>query len=487
MNPPAVSATDITKHYGATAALDRVSFAVMTGEVHALVGKNGAGKSTLVRILGGALRPDLGEIEIDGISRKLTSPHAAISAGIITIPQELHLVPALSIAENLTMGDPPQRRLLGFVPVVDRRTMIEEARAVLAQLDFAPDPRMRVDRLNFAERQLVAIAKALRRRCRVLMLDEPTAALESREITRLFAVLERLKRQAGVIYISHRLEEIVSLADRCTILRDGRIVASVARGSFGVADLAHAMAGDVAEKPRTIRAPTGAVVLEEANQVDGIRLHAGEIVGLAGLLGSGTEERLQGLFGLRTTRDFAGARTRRKVNSPAAAIASGIGMVPGERRLGLVRSLSVSDNILLPSLDRLHRIGRLDRRQGARLVNELMDMLDIRPRDPKLRAGALSGGNQQKVIIAKWLARRVGVLLLDEPTQGVDVAAKAQIHALVEDFVERGGAALVNSSDISELVFLCDAILAVRRGQIIRRFDHATRIEEVQVQAAIGG
>ena len=487
MNPPSVSATDITKRYGATAALDGVSFAVMTGEVHALVGKNGAGKSTLVRILGGALRPDLGEIAIDGIPRKLTSPHDAILAGIITIPQELHLVPALSIAENLTMGDPPQRRLLGVVPVIDRRGMIEEARTVLAQLDFAPDPRMRVDRLSFAERQLVAIAKALRRRCRVLMLDEPTAALESREINRLFAVLERMKRHAAIIYISHRLEEIVSLADRCTILRDGRIAASVARGSFGVADLAHAMAGDVVEKLRTVRAPTGAVVLAETNEVDGIRLHAGEIVGLAGLLGSGTEERLQSLFGLRNARDFISARKRREINSPSAAIASGIGMVPGERRLGLVMSLSVRDNILLPSLDRLHRIGHLDKRQGARLVNELMETLDIRPRNPKLRAGALSGGNQQKVIIAKWLARRVGVLLLNEPTEGVDVAAKAQIHALVEDFVARGGAALVNSSDISELVFLCDAILAVRRGQIIRRFDRAAGIEEVQVQAAIGG
>jgi ABC-type sugar transport system ATPase subunit len=225
----------------------------------------------------------------------------------------------------------------------------------------------------------------------------------------------------------------------------------------------------------------------ETNEVDGIRLHAGEIVGLAGLLGGGTEERLQSLFGLPTTRDVVGARKRREINSPSAATAFGIGMVPGERRLGLVMSLSVSDNILLPSLDRLHRIGCLDKRQGARLVNELMETLDITPRNPKLRAGALSGGNQQKVIIAKWLVRRVGVLLLNEPTQGVDVAAKAQIHALVEDFVARGGAALVNSSDISELVFLCDAILAVRRGQIIRRFDRAAGIEEVQVQAAIGG
>jgi ABC-type sugar transport system ATPase subunit len=230
------------------------------------------------------------------------------------------------------------------------------------------------------------------------------------------------------------------------------------------------------------------VVLQEADQVDPITLHAGEIVGLAGLLGSGAEERLARLFGVGDAG--GGARTagaKRGADGPAAAIASGIGMVPGERRLGLVMGLSVADNILLPSLDRLSRRGQLDKRQGARLVAELMEALDIRPRLPQIRAGALSGGNQQKVVIAKWLARRVSVLLLNEPTQGVDVAAKAQIHRLVAAFARNGGAALVSASDFAELVLLCDAVLAVRRGRIVERFARGAGLDEARVQAAIGG
>jgi ribose transport system ATP-binding protein len=229
------------------------------------------------------------------------------------------------------------------------------------------------------------------------------------------------------------------------------------------------------------------MVLEEANRIDGIRLRAGEVIGLAGLLGSGAEERLRRLFGLGNQRGFVRIhRAERKVDSPAVAIASGIGMVPGERRLGLVMCLSVGDNILLPSLGQLSRHGHLDKRKGVRLVAELMDLLDIQPRRPEIRASSLSGGNQQKVIIAKWLARGVGVLLLNEPTQGVDVAAKAQIHALLEDFVRRGGAVLVSSSDLAELLVLCDAVLALRHGRIVERFERGPGLDEARIQAAIG-
>ena len=489
MTTPAASARAIQKRFGATRALDGVDFDVLPGEIHALVGENGAGKTTLVRILGGVHQPDQGEITVAGAPRRFASPHDAIAAGVATIPQELRLVPALSIAENVTLSDPPVRRWFGL-PVLDRARMREEARAQLAQLDFTPDPDRRVDRLSFAERQLVAIAKALRQRCRLLILDEPTAALETREIERLFAVLARMKTQGtAIIYVSHRLDEVVALADRCTVLRDGRVAAHSRRGAFSVADLVRAMTGRAAAGVSTKAIEPGAIVLEDIKErPDAIRLRSKEVLGLAGLLGSGTDRVLRRLFGVRGETSTVRIReTERRLSSPTAAIKAGIGMVPGERRLGLVMGLSVRDNILLPSLDRLARGGRLDRTAGDRLVAELMELLDIRPRQPQLKASALSGGNQQKVILAKWLARRVGVLLLDEPTQGVDVAAKAQIHTLIRDFAARGGAVLVSSSDLAELTRICDGILTLHKGRVTACMERSEGFDEKRLHAAIGG
>ena len=489
MATPAARARGISKQFGATRALDGVDFDVMPGEIHALVGENGAGKSTLVRILGGVHRPDTGVIAVEGQACRFNGPQDAIAAGITIIPQELRLVPALSVAENLTLGDPPLRHVLGM-RLIDRAAMRAEARAALAELDFAPDPDARIDRLSFAERQIVAIAKALRKRCRLLILDEPTAALESREIDRLFAVLTRMKAQgAAIIYVSHRLDEVVTLADRCTVLRDGRVTAMSKRGAFGVTDLVQAMTGRATESLQAGGVGPGAVLLEEpGDRPDAVCLRANEVVGLAGLLGSGTDRVLKRIFGAggmvnRVRRDGA----MRRIASPAAAIGAGIGMVPGERRLGLVMNLSVRDNILLPSLGRLRRRGRIDRAAGDRLVAELMELLDIRPRRPHLRASALSGGNQQKAILAKWLACRVGVLLLDEPTQGVDIGAKAQIHALVRKFAADGGGVLVSSGDIAELMRICDAIVALRQGRIAARLDRSEGFDEKRLHAAIGG
>ncbi len=486
MNDVAAGAQNVRKRFGATTALDGVSFEVMAGEIHALVGENGAGKSTLVRILGGVVRPDEGQVTIGGRDCHLSSPHDAIASGIVTIPQELQLVPALSIAENLALGDPPVRRLFGAA-LVDRTRMREDARAQLASFDFAPDPDLPVRHLGFAEQQIVAIAKALRRHCRVLILDEPTAALENREIARLFAVLRRLKAQGtAIVYVSHRLEEIVELADRCTVLRDGRVAALVRRGAFNSADLVQAMTGRAAEQQKIAPATPGDVLLEDAEvRPDAISLRAGEVMGLAGLLGSGTTAVLQRFFGLARAVTAARVNSRlRRLDCPIAAIASGIGLVPPSRRLGLVMNQSVHDNILLPSLG-LHGKGLRGRRAARRLVAELMELLDIRPRRPELKVAALSGGNQQKVILAKWLARRVDVLLLDEPTQGIDIAAKAQIHALLRDFAARGGGVLLSSSDLSELANVCDTVLALRHGGIVARIERTDRLDEERVHAAI--
>ena len=408
MNDIAAAAQNIRKRFGATTALDGVSFEVLAGEIHALVGENGAGKSTLVRILGGVVRPDAGQVAIGGRACHLASPHDAIVNGIITIPQELHLVPALSIAENLALGDPPVRRLFGLPAIIDRARMREEARAQLASFDFAPDPDLPVRQLGFAEQQIVAIAKALRRRCRVLILDEPTAALENREIARLFILLRRLRDQGtGIVYVSHRLEEIVALADRCTVLRDGRIAALVRRGDFNSADLVAAMTGRAAEQQTIAPARPGDVVLEDAeSRADAISLRAGEVIGLAGLLGSGTTQCCSASSvwrppsARRGSTTGLGACTIRLPPSNPGSVS-----FPPSRRLGLVMNQSVADNILLPSLGR-HGKGFGGRRAGRRLVTELMELLDIRPRRPDLKVSALSGGNQQKVILAKWLARR---------------------------------------------------------------------------------
>ncbi len=485
---PVLRADAICKRFDLTVALDGVDFDARRGEIHALVGENGAGKSTLIRILGGVHHPDSGRILVSGQPRTFASPHAAIAAGIVTIHQELRLVPALSIAENIALGELPVRRL-GPVAMVNRTRMREQARAVLEQLDFHTDVRRPVASLGFAERQLVAIAKGLCRECQVFILDEPTAPLEKREVERLFSVLGRMKEQGtAIIFISHQLDEVVTIADRCTVLRDGRVAAISRRGAFSVTDLVGAMTGRSLEQAEAAAPVRGEVLLSaRPDNTTGLELRAGEVIGLAGLLGSGADKILRRMFGIEEpieTRIRGGAR---QLKNPRDAIQAGIGMVPGERRLGLVMNQSVRDNILLPNLDVLSRIGCLDRKAGDRMVLALMELADIRPRAPELKAYALSGGNQQKVILAKWLAREIAVLLLEEPTQGIDVAAKAQIHGLIRNFARRGGAALVNSSDLGELARLCDSVLAVRREAIAGRFNRTEGLDERKLRAAIGG
>ena len=485
---PVVRADAICKRFDATIALDAVDFDVRPGEIHAVVGENGAGKSTLIRILGGVHPPDGGRIFVSGKACAFASPHEAIAAGIVTIPQELRLVPALSVAENVVLGDLPVRRL-GPIALVNRTRMREQASAVLEQLDFHADVRRPVASLGFAERQLVAIAKGLCRESRVFILDEPTAPLEKREVERLFSVLQRMKEQGtAIIFISHQLHEVVAMADRCTVLRDGRVAAISRRGAFSVTDLVGAMTGGSVENIEPVAAVGGETVMAtRPDSITRLELQAGEVIGLAGLLGSGADRMLRRIFGIEEPIEVETQGGRRSFKNPRDAIAAGIGMVPGERMRGLVMNQSVRDNILLPNLDVLSRIGWLDRKAGDRMVMGIMELIDIRPRAPKLKVHALSGGNQQKVILAKWLAREIAVLLLEEPTQGIDVAAKAQIHALIRNFARRGGAALVNSSDLGELARLCDAILPVRRDRIVGRLDRAQGLDERELRAAIGG
>jgi ABC-type sugar transport system ATPase subunit len=491
MTGPVLAAEEVSKRFGATRALEQASFALASGEVHGLVGENGAGKSTLLKILGGVHQPDSGAVRMAGAPLRLKGPSDAYRRGIAVIQQELHIAPALSVAENVMLGHLPGARAFGVLPVVDRRAMRESARAALAALSFHPDLERPAGAFSFAERQLIAIARAVSRNARVLIFDEPTAALEHREVERLFGLIATLKAQGTAIaYVSHRLDEIVAIADRCTVVRDGSVVAALARDELEVPRLVALMTG---------AAPTrgaGASVGERGEEVlagplpadsAGVRLHEREVVGLAGLLGSGATEALRHLFGCGPGAAHGRVRAREHVRRhPRDAVRAGIGFAPAERTTALVPGLSVRDNIALPSLGRFARLGRCDDAAIDRMVRELVEALDIRPRDPARAVRTLSGGNQQKVILAKWLAAQTHTLLLDEPTHGVDVAAKAQILRLVREFAARGGAVLLASSETRELLAHCDRILALRRGAVVGELDRARRFDEHALRDALG-
>ena len=495
--PALLAASQVSKRFHGTQALDRVSFEVAAGELHALVGENGAGKSTLIKILGGIYPRDAGDIRLDGRSCHFDGPRAAQAAGIVIIPQEMRLVPTATVAENVTLGHWPSRRLLGVLPIVDTRRMRERAVEALARLRFRGDPNQRLDRLGFAERQLVAIAKALCQAARVLILDEPTASLEQHEAERLFDLLAGLKAEGvGIVFVSHRLDEVVRLGDRCTVLRDGRVVAVCPRGEVDPERLVRLMTGrDLEELHRPHGLHFGESLLATStpapagHEPAAVQVRAGEIVGVAGLLGSGTSELLRHVYGAGDGPATVTVRgTPRRIGHPIRAIRAGIGLVPGERRLGLVMNLSIRDNILLPHLDRFRRRGRLHRPAMDRLAARLIETLDIRPPDPGRPVRELSGGNQQKVIFARWLAGQIDLLLLDEPTHGIDIGAKARIHRLMREFAGRGGGILFASAEMVEMVAMSDSVLAMRRGGIVGRLSRRRGdYSEGALRALLGG
>ncbi len=492
---PVIAARGVSKRFTGTQALDGVDFAVASGEVHALVGENGAGKSTLIKLLGGVYGPDAGEIRVEGAVRRFRDPAEALAAGVIVIPQEIRVVPALSVAENVLLGQLPTRRALGFLPAADRRAMRARAAELLRRLNLEIDPGARVERLGHAERQLVMIARALAHRAKVLILDEPTASLEAREVQRLFEVVRGLRAEGvGIVFVSHRLDEVVAIADRCTVLRDGRVVEVVPRAALDIERIIQLMTGrDLAELRHPHDRVPGEAMLEFEHEASGPELRQAavrsrEVMGLAGLLGSGTTELLRRLFGAGGARaDYVLKGERIAVASPADAIARRIGFVPGERAEALVSGLTVRENIVLPNLDRLAGRWRLDSAAVDRLVRKLMDELDIRPRDPARPLRELSGGNQQKVVFARWIAGEAAVLLLDEPTHGIDIGAKAHIHRLMREFAGRGGAIVLSSSEVNEVMAISDTVLAMRQGRLVARLARGPDYSESTLRKALGG
>ena len=477
----------IRKQFPGVLALDDVDLTVRAGEVHVILGENGAGKSTLMKILSGALGKDAGTISLNGREVEIDGPRRARELGVGIIYQELSLAPTLSAAENVFLGREP-RRLPGLV---DRAAMEEAARAILDGLGADFDVRRPVRDLSLAERQLVEIARALSLDATILVMDEPTSALTDRETRALFDTMRRLtSRGVAIIYISHRLQEIYDVGDRVTVLRDGRRVATLDVAGSDRRELVRLMANREVDELVTRRpSALGAELLrvEGLSRAEELRdvsfaLREGEVVGFAGLLGSGRTAVARALFGLDPV-DAGRIVVRGRetsIRSPRDAIRAGMGFVTEDRkRQGLVLSLSVRENISLPLLRSLSRFGVVDARAERELASRYAT--DLRIRTPSIEQVALnlSGGNQQKVVLAKWLACHVDILILDEPTRGIDVGAKQEIYALMERLTAEGLGIVLISSELPEIVGLCDRVHVMRGGAVVGTFERGVSQEEI--------
>jgi len=484
----------VSKRFPGVLALSEVRFDLRPGEVHALMGENGAGKSTLIKILCGVQPPDEGEIALDGVPVIISSPVHAHALGISPVHQELHLEPYLSVAENIFLGRQPTNRL-GFI---DRKRLLAEAGAVLAELGVKLNPEALVGRLSIAERQIVAIARAVSMRARIMIFDEPTSSLTRRETELLLATIRRLRGQGiGIIYVSHRMEEIFDLCDRVTVFRDGKYVATREVAKTSMAELVHMIVGrDLETATARSDVALGPMVLEVRHlslrgmlRDVSLTLRRGEIVGLSGLVGAGRTELARTLFcDLRADSGevlIEGIPFRGR--NPRQAIAAGIGLVPEDRKeQGLVTSLPVMSNISMPRLASLTRFGVLGGGRERRLARDYVERLAIRTPTVEQKAMYLSGGNQQRVVIAKWLATEPKVLIVDEPTRGVDVGAKAEIHNLLRQLAADGMAILMISSDMPEILAVSDRVLVMHQGRLVGELPAAAATQEAIMNYAMG-
>ena len=490
-----LSITEVTKSFGGVQALRGVSFDLRAGEVHALVGENGAGKSTLIKIITGAHVADGGTLAIAGQVVETNDPVTARELGIAAIYQQPALFPDLTVAENITLGlEPggPWRRIRWG----QRR---RRARALLDRIGAAIDPETEVRHLTMPEQQLVEIARALGADAGLLIMDEPTASLSEREVANLFRVIRELRGQGvGIIYISHRLDELFQVADRVTVLRDGCSVGTQPMSAVDRAELIRLMVGReiTAVFPKQT-VPLGDVVLELHGvgcRVSGVRdvslsVRAGEILGLAGLVGAGRTELARVLFGL-TPADAGRIRLRQKqvvIDSPARAIDLGIAYVPEDRRRhGVILDMAVAANTTLATLGKIARLGWLDFRRERATARAFVERLAVKTASIEAPVGNLSGGNQQKVVLARWLAAEPAVLILDEPTQGIDVGAKAEIHRLMGDLARRGLAILMISSDLPEILGMSDRIAVLHAGTVMGTLERGEATQERVLSLALG-
>jgi ribose transport system ATP-binding protein len=485
---PVLEMRGITKRFQGFTALQDVNLTIYPGEVHALMGENGAGKSTLMKILAGAYIADEGEIRINGVPTKISNPASARQAGINLIYQELNVAPNLTVTENMYMGSELKKGQF-----LNRKAMQAEAQRVLDSLGASFSANTIVGSLAIAEQQQVEIARALKDNSRILVMDEPTAALSDRETEHLFEVIRQLRSNGiAIIYISHRMEEIYALADRISVLRDGQYIGSLTREEISPQRLVQMMVGrsmqDFYEHQRGKH--LGEVVLEVKNISDGrkvkpasFQLHTGEILGLAGLVGAGRTELSRSIFGAdaKVSGEVWLKGKQLKINSPGDAIAAGIGYVPEDRKdQGLFLEMSSRKNISLNRLKHDARGGLVNWGSVNEIAQQAVENFNIRLANLEIRAVDLSGGNQQKLLLARWLAIKPRVLMLDEPTRGVDIGAKSEIYRIISDLAAQGVAILMVSSELPEIIGMSDRVLVMREGELVGELDDSPGREITQ-------
>lgn len=487
---------DIGKSFPGVRALNGVTLDLRAGEVHALVGENGAGKSTLMKILAGAQPADTGEILIDGNRVDIDSPRKAENLGVGMIYQEFNLVPALNAIDNIVLGSEPSRG-----PFIDERAARERAAAVFAELGITLPLNVETSRLSVAQQQMIEIAKVLSRHARIIVMDEPSAALTDREIDRLFEIIATLKAKgAGIIYISHRLEELPRIADRITVLRDGAAIETRPIAEFPPEEIVRAMVGRRLEShfpdlpPVPADAPVMLAVRDLSNppMVNGVsfEVRKGEIVGLAGLVGAGRTEIVRAIAGadIPSAGEVAVQGAPLHLRGPADGIAAGLAFITEDRKAqGLVLGMSIRENVTLAHLgDFVNREMLIDRTKEEAATQRFVEELRIRTPSSEQLARNLSGGNQQKVVLAKWLLGDARVFLFDEPTRGIDIGAKAEIYNLMVKLAENGAAIVMVSSELPEVLGMSHRILVIRDGKVAREFARADATPDAVIAAATG-
>ncbi len=495
---PLFTMAGVSKRYGGVRALEKADLDVSSGRIHAILGENGAGKSTLIKIMAGVVAPDEGRMTLDGREVAFASPAAANRAGVFCIFQELSLIPDLTVADNIGIGDPPRR--FGLIDRASQRRRAEEALARAGAEDI--HPLALVKDLALSRRQIVEIAKALARQPRILILDEATSALTAADVSKVFQVLKRLRADGlALLYISHRMHEIAEIADECSVFRNGHKVATYLAGAKNDNEVVELMIGREysnvfpPKPPRAARSGPPALetrALSWTNRLKDISLivRAGEIIGLGGLDGQGQRELLLALFGV-----LRSCRGEIRIDGEAVSIASpaaakqrkfGMALIPEDRKTeGLMLPMTVRDNLTFASLDRIARNGLIDRKLEQRQIDAMIELLAIRTPSADIPVGALSGGNQQKVVIAKWLMNQPRIILLNDPTRGIDVGTKQEIYALLRKLADAGAAILFYSTDYDELIGCCDRVLVLYDGMVKRELIGAEITEKALIASAL--